>query len=77
MPLPMMGSHPGTLVSLAASSIHGQVNLTIGFHLDGTPDTQVHGGTIAREAVYADAKAGDAVSLTFMMGNLIAVTKRG
>lgn len=75
MPLPMMGSHPGTIVTIAASSIHGQINLTIGFHLDGEPG-QLHGGTIARESIYEGVKEGDAVNLTFMMGNLIAVAKR-
>ncbi len=76
MPLPMMGSRPGTLVSLTASSIHGQVNLTVGFHLDGEPDDQVHAGTIARESIFAGAQPGDAVELYFMMGNLISVAPR-
>lgn len=74
MPLPMMGSRPGTLVTLAPFSIHGQVNYTVVFQLDGDPAQ--HQATVAKEAVYADARAGDSAELTFMMGNVVAIRPR-
>jgi hypothetical protein len=74
MPLPMMGSKPGTLVSLTPFSIHGQMSFTVVFQLDGEP--QQHQATVAREAVFAEARAGDAADLTFMMGNVVAIQRR-
>jgi hypothetical protein len=74
MPLPMMGSKPGMLLSLTPFSIHGQMSFNVVFQLDGEP--QQHQATVAREAVYAEAQAGDAADLTFMMGNVVAIQRR-
>jgi hypothetical protein len=69
----MMGSRPGTLVHLQPTSIHGQVNVQIAFHLDGEPDDAVYSSTVAREALFADAQPGARAELTFVMGQLIGV----
>ena len=74
MPLPMMGSKPGTLITLTPFSIHGQVSYTVVFQLDGDP--QQHQSTVAKEAVYADARSGDSAELYFMMGNVVSIQPR-
>jgi hypothetical protein len=74
MPLPMMSSKSGTLVSLTPFSIHGQMSFTVVFQLDGDP--QQHQATVAREAVYAEAPSGGPADVTFMMGNMDAIQRR-
>lgn len=73
MALPMMGSRPGTLTNIGASSIHGQLNVQLQFQLDGDP--ALHVGTVASESCATGLQPGDRIQLEFVLGNVMKCSR--
>ena len=69
------GSRDGVLRGVTPFDLHGERYYHILYALDGVSDG-VAEARVAHEAIYADPRPGDGVSIRFMMGVVTKVEKR-
>jgi hypothetical protein len=71
----LKGTREGILKRAQPVSIHGQISLDIFFTSVDEPDGQIHVARVGPEAVQGNIEPGDRISIDYLVGQAVKVTR--
>ena len=71
----LKGTHPGILRKVQPISVHGQVSWDVYFSDPDDPEGPVQMARVGPEDVDRHLKPGDRITLEYLLGSVISVTR--
>lgn len=71
----LKGTREGILKRLQPVSIHGQISCDVFFTSVEDPDGQIHVARLGPEAVAGNLEPGDKISVEYLVGTAVKVTR--